>query len=259
MDMEIISSDQSSSDASKKRKLTQGIVTSGQEEQIKSSEQEKNVLLMGGCFCPPHKGHFEMLKNNITWFDRAYIFIWNAGAQRHGFTQDENYNLWTYYIDLLPADQVDKIHIVKLRPASGHPVITGIRDNMRHYHRMADEEKIVNFTILLGNDYTQARVEEIKTILKINDDKMGNINVVFRIINRNEEDAISATAFVVALKQGIDYDKYLPDEIHEQENSQIKDKVKLIFDNKDKSQLIIKGGEDIEYSQKYMKYKIKYH
>ena len=41
------------------------------------------------------------------------------------------------------------------------------------------------------------------------------------------------------------------------ENSQIKDKVKLIFDNKDKSQL--RGGEDIEYSLKYMKYKIKYH
>lgn len=258
MDIEAISSDQISSGQSKKRKLTEGIETSEQEEQIKESEQEKNVLLMGGCFCPPHKGHFEMLKNNITWYDRAYIFLWNAGGQRHGFTQDENYNIWTYYIDLLHDDQVDKVHIRKLRPASGHPVITGIRDNMRHYRRMADKGKIVNFTILLGSDYTVNRVDrEIKTVLGINNDKIDNINVDFRIINRNEEDDISATAFVDALKQGIDYDKYLPDEIHEQENSQIKDKVKLIFNNKDKSQL--KGGEDIEYSQKYMKYKIKYH
>ena len=248
MDIEAISSDQISSGQSKKRKLTEGIET---------SEQEKNVLLMAGCFCPPHKGHFEMLKNNITLYDRAYIFLWNAGGQRHGFTQDENYNLWTYYIDLLHDDQVDKVHIRKLRPASGHPVITGIRDNMRHYRRMADKGKIVNFTILLGSDYTEPRIAPIKANLEINDDKMGNINVAFRIINRNEEDDISATAFVDALKQEIDYDKYLPDEIHEQENSQIKDKVKLIFDNKDKSQL--RGGEDIEYSLKYMKYKIKYH
>lgn len=258
MDIETISSDQSSSGQSKKIKLTEGIETSEQEEQIKASEQEKNVLLMAGCFCPPHKGHFEMLKNNISWYDRAYIFLWNAGVySRHGFTQDENYNLWKYYIDLLPADQVDKIHIVKLRIASGHPVITGIQDNMRHYFRMADKGKIVNFTILLGSDYTEPKIAPIKANLEINNDKIDNINVDFRIINRNEEDDISATAFVDALKQGIDYDKYLPDEIHEQENSQIKDKVKLIFNNKDKSQL--KGGEDIKYSQKYMKYKIKYH
>ena len=225
-------------------------------QEIEISEQEKNILLMAGCFCPPHKGHFEMLRNNIIDNDRAYVFIWDGGGYRHGFYPDENLYLWSNYIKLLPADQVDKVHLIKLDRAEDiHPVITGIKHNMNHYFKMALEGKKINFNILLGSDYTKERVSEIKDKLEIKDDKInGIINVSFKIIERRT-DGISATNFVRSLTYR-DFGEYLPDELDIPDNKIIRGKV-YGFLNSKADRRGLSGGEK-EYFHKHIEYKINY-
>ena len=44
------------------------------EEQYITNTKKEKYLLYGGCFCPPHKGHYEMIKINIHNMIK-YLFV----------------------------------------------------------------------------------------------------------------------------------------------------------------------------------------
>ena len=69
---------------------------------------EPKILIYGGCFCPPHRGHFENIRNNLDNYDQVYIFIWRDGRSRHGFSTDTNLQIWNLYKSLLTATQQEK-------------------------------------------------------------------------------------------------------------------------------------------------------
>ena len=48
-----------------KIKINNGSVQGITQEIYLNSLKEKNIININGCFCPPHKGHYNMIKNNI--------------------------------------------------------------------------------------------------------------------------------------------------------------------------------------------------
>jgi hypothetical protein len=51
-------------------------------------KKQINILGYSGCFCPPHKGHFDNIINNIDKYDMVYLGIFNPEGEnspsRHG-------------------------------------------------------------------------------------------------------------------------------------------------------------------------------
>jgi len=50
------------------------------------SHPTRTILIQGGCFCPPHKGHFKNTQNFYDKVDEIYIGAYSGSKSRHGYS-----------------------------------------------------------------------------------------------------------------------------------------------------------------------------
>lgn len=140
----------------KKRRLS--MHTPGAVDALSTNKTDgPSILIYGGCFCPPHKGHFQNILDQVDKFDKVYVFLWNSiGAKiRHGIDSVTNKTIWDIYRDLLSVEQQNKVEI-RLAVVDGdepykdglYSLLPGLADNAR-------------ITLMIGSDYTAVRQTRI--------------------------------------------------------------------------------------------------
>ena len=93
-----------------KIKISNGNVEEITQEIYLNSLKEKNIISLCGCYCPPHKGHYNMIKNNILNasetigenIDCALINFTSFGnniyKSRHGVPYEQSLNMMILYL-----------------------------------------------------------------------------------------------------------------------------------------------------------------
>lgn len=73
---------------------------------------KRYLIYYKGCFCPPHRGHFNTVKQFTDIGNNIHVMVHQIGSERrHGVPYYLNREVWRTYIDrLLP---VDRVHLVK--------------------------------------------------------------------------------------------------------------------------------------------------
>lgn len=99
-----------------KIKINNGSVQGITQEIYLNSLKEKNIININGCFCPPHKGHYNMIKNNILSaietigenIDCALISFTSFGNNiynsRHGVPYEQSLNMMILYLSKLSKE-----------------------------------------------------------------------------------------------------------------------------------------------------------
>ncbi len=72
------------------------------------------LIYYRGCFCPPHRGHFNTVKEFTDIGSNVHVMVHQIGSSsRHGVARSLNRKIWKTYIEeLLP---VERTHLVKYR------------------------------------------------------------------------------------------------------------------------------------------------
>lgn len=175
----------------------------------RTSGSGNKILVYGGCFCPPHRGHFENIRNRVAEFDEVYIYLYPFGQGRHGIPVEKNAEIWEIFRKLLPVDQQDKVHIsvnpIKSQIKTQEPYKVGLAQLVS---RMSRDAQIY---LLVGSDYASDRVADIKRWMDRNVCFVGGRQCGI-IVNPRTDD-MSATSFTRAIRNGQDIRDYLPLEI----------------------------------------------
>lgn len=97
-------------------------IENGRSEEILQNDYlnsliNKNIIYLGGCFCPPHKGHYNMIKNSILNgseiieenIDVALInfvasFEVNKYKSRHGIPYSQSFSMMITYLQKLSME-----------------------------------------------------------------------------------------------------------------------------------------------------------
>ena len=99
-----------------KIKIERGIVTEITYIDYFESLKNKNIIRVGGCFCPPHKGHYNLIKNSIITgaqkidepVDIAIITHYQTAAgiynSRHGIPYSQNLSMMILYLQKLSEE-----------------------------------------------------------------------------------------------------------------------------------------------------------
>jgi nicotinic acid mononucleotide adenylyltransferase len=159
-------------------------------------------LVFGGCFCPPHRGHYESLVKQLPYFDHIHVYLYHKADQRHGFSHDVNNAIWRIYLKTLKTQDRTKVSIrsnpfYKTEP---EPHIGGARDVKRRYPK-------AKISFLVGSDYDHRFLQQWMN------NNMGN--QMGRIIISEREQNLSATNFVQILTNGEPIDYFLPKSVRE--------------------------------------------
>ena len=146
-------------------------------------EESVRYMIFAGCFCPPHIGHFNVIKKNYRKFDEVNICIWGGGEGRHGIPTDTSKQIWEMYVNSLQNN--DHIHI-DITSSGSQPWI-GCIDLIKDHMFEGD-----TVTIFVGSDYSRRRIRDIKTDTA---NYINNRNVIINV-ERVERDKYSASNFI---------------------------------------------------------------
>ena len=74
-------------------------------------------IYIQGCYCPPHRGHFETVKRFTDIGENINVIIHQVGSEsRHGVPSYFNRKMWKLYIEnLLPSHRIDLLKYNNLR------------------------------------------------------------------------------------------------------------------------------------------------
>ena len=181
----------------------------------------KTVGLMSGCFCPPHKGHFQAIYDACHKYNIDILFLRtqnspNKDRSRHGLPLSVSLTLLCIYakyiysklgteIIISPEDipwninsSMDKLLMIDVIEVDGEP-------KEEHIKAAKDIQKI-------------NALEGTTRNFLINFDKVNNNKVFKVVLFRNKETGISATSFVKSMKRLlVDSASFLPDGLSESE------------------------------------------
>lgn len=169
-----------------------------EKENIKLNKDKKYVFYYRGCFCPPHVGHFRVLKNiakNNKYGNIKIIVDQIGSVKRHGVDKSINIKIMRLYIRYINVP-ISIVHYDSSSDMSNHPFL---RDcdcvfKVRGLEEMSDIPKCVN------------NANELKYSLR----KRG-IRLYCYIIKRPNLNTISATEFVKAIENNDpDVFRFLP-------------------------------------------------
>lgn len=74
--------------------------------------ERKRILILTGCFCPPNKGHTNLVRRQLQNFDEIHIFISNDKyEQKNGATTETSVNMWKSFAKQLPILQRNKFFL----------------------------------------------------------------------------------------------------------------------------------------------------
>ena len=102
-----------------KIRISNGVVDEVSQETYLDSMKNKNIITIAGCFCPPHKGHYNMIKNNIINASNTIkepvefalvdfvSFGNNIYKSRHGVPYSESFDMMLLYLTKLSMEFKD--------------------------------------------------------------------------------------------------------------------------------------------------------
>ena len=178
---------------------------------------KKYLIYFKGCFCPPHRGHFNMVKQFTDKGDNIHVMIHQMGSEsRHGVPKRLNREIWRFYInELLPTDRVHLIQhystldILDLDILNQIDTVLYIRGNEGYEIDATKERDLRIFRRIISNL------------------KRMNIDMDFYYMDRQSVDTLCATQYVKTLiktrgrckKQGCDckYERqsyFMPEGLH---------------------------------------------
>ena len=146
-------------------------------------EDPISYMIFAGCFCPPHVGHFDVVKRNYRKFDEVNICIWGGGEDKHGIPTNISKQIWEMYVSSLQGN--DHIHI-DVVSEQFEPWIGCVNLIKEH---MLDGDEV---TIFVGNDYSQRRIQNVQ----IDVENLINNRNVFINVERVERSRYSASNFI---------------------------------------------------------------
>lgn len=182
----------------------------------------KTIGLMSGCFCPPHKGHYnsflKMLQNRELDLDILILESLNdekPEKSRHGTPLSHT----NFALDLFAKYLEEKTgKKVLVRNAMG-ALYNGQGYNLLRYPYIPSSIKKVYRLTILDEKYEKnpRKPKKLKEIQRIsyknlrdgNEDKYEEKIFFRREIEKNNIDKLSATKFVEAMKEGRDVSKFI--------------------------------------------------
>jgi hypothetical protein len=164
-------------------------------------ESNKVVGVFGGGFQPPTKGHFEVVKQALSYpnLDEFNIYV-GTGGGRSDITQEQSLAIWNIYKNYLPS-------IVNIIPSSNP--ITSI-------YSLAKDKPDAKIKWFLGS--RKDKPEDFADFEKRTKSALGKTNI--EPINIVTTGGISGTAARAVLDNKEEFFKYLPD-IDESDKEQI--------------------------------------
>ncbi len=150
---------------------------------------KKYLIYFKGCFCPPHRGHFDAIKTFLDIGLNIHVMIHQIGSERrHGVPYHLNREIWQTYIDeLLPTDRV---HLVRYNDVDDILDLSIINTINRVIYIRGNENYDISST------ESSNRHKFSSTIRKLN--RIG-IQMDFYYMNRPESHNLSATKFTKTL------------------------------------------------------------
>ena len=180
-------------------------------------------MFYGGCFCPPHKGHFDVIWKNIKQYDALYIFIWGLGEKRHGYAPSINFQIWELYLQLLPANLQGRVHLILTGMDPRNPALAGL-DIITPVLQLQRPKYI---HVKIGSDYGRVEAQDLAKQLHKNLDLPPNSTVArdnqlrVNIVRRDQTNGPSATRFCQALHDAQPVDEFFPTQITPQIKQQV--------------------------------------
>ena len=188
----------------------------------------KRIMLYGGCFCPPHKGHFSILEKNLKSYDAIYIFVWGKGVSRHGYSAAINAKIWDLFLQILPIKDQKKVHIVITPNDNSNPLIAGTKIILP----VLEKQNPIKLHAKLGSDYDktdsdnilQMVKELVQPILSPNTSIAYSERIKLNVTKRDLVGGPSATQFCKSLKkiakeskgtEESDIDRFLPSKVND--------------------------------------------
>jgi hypothetical protein len=173
-------------------------------QQIKRSGNGEDTLLLAGCFCPPHAGHFANLEKHIDEVDKVVIAVYNPEKTRHGVPVKVSVEIWKVYLDELLTDlQRQKVELIVCN--EDDDVFTCGVNFALESNVESGKRKPRYLNVLVGSDYTPARVKQLGKRLDGSIDKFekkkrtsSGIYVNMFVTQRIQD--LSATEFISCLQ-----------------------------------------------------------
>ncbi len=82
-------------------------------EQFIPDQNKKYLLYYRGCFCPPHRGHFESVERFIKYPNVKIVINQGGSSTRHGVPSKLNYYIWKCYIYALIPNHKKRVFLFK--------------------------------------------------------------------------------------------------------------------------------------------------
>jgi hypothetical protein len=191
----------------------------------------KRIMLYGGCFCPPHKGHFAIVEKNLKNYDAIYIFIWGKGISRHGYSATVNAKLWDLYLQTLPVKDQAKVHLVSTPNDNSNPLVAGVKIILP----LLEKQNPIKIHAKMGSDYSKDDTRDILEVVKqlVQPILLPNTSIAYservklNVTKRDLAGGPSATNFCRSLRKitkdettESDIDRFLPSKVNS--NAEIK-------------------------------------
>jgi hypothetical protein len=187
-------------------------------EDFKLDPTKKYLIYYRGCFCPPTKGHFSLLKKWVD-FPNVTLFIAQIGySKRHGVSYKHNKKIWKYFIEKsdLTLEQQKRVKVHRLYGASDiepyldrHDIVLYIKGN--------EKDKLMTLVPLGNGHKSRTREKELRRLEKERrsyeknflKERVNMLNllkplqkpIVFLFDDRTEKNKVSATLLINQVKQ----------------------------------------------------------
>ena len=149
------------------------------------------VIYFRGCFCPPHRGHFETIEHFLQMGPNFKVIIDQIGSEkRHGVPYSVNRKIWQTYIkELLPSNRVSLNSFDRFEDILEHKFITDPQTDVLLYLR-GNEGQNVSQAIASLKDRFQDIIRELAYL---------RVELDFLYVKRHRKDTLSASKFVKTL------------------------------------------------------------
>tara|TARA_R110000765_G_scaffold45494_1_gene94102 strand:- start:40 stop:597 length:558 start_codon:yes stop_codon:yes gene_type:complete len=180
-------------------------------EYFEDEQKLNKVVLWGGGFKPPHKGHYEAFKNLLGEAGSGIVYI--GKRERDGITAEQSKAIWDIYKDYLGKPV--NVHIAELSP-------------IKSVYDFADDNKDIGIIAARGAKEDKTGGKDIDAYKSLGDsEKYPNVEV--REVAM-EGEGIGGTESREAMSHNIDdaIDYLVPGEIKQTD----RDTIKAILVNK---------------------------
>jgi hypothetical protein len=141
---------------------------------LEGEELQKTIAIFPGAFKPPHRGHFEVVKNLLGKADQVVVLI--SPKTRDGISADESIAVWNVYKELLEPNVEVRIAaenpvkeaygVVKDNPDTKFILAFGKEESDRFKNISANPDKYKNAEIYDAGNYEGLSATQFRNVLR---------------------------------------------------------------------------------------------